>query len=334
MDGIVKKLLLDVEAASQRPGAAESWAPVLTGVQGLLAAGLQGNRMVPPSVWDVVCAMGRAFPLLLQSGVEEAAATEGPEVPEQRWARSALSSGQLSTFLLKLPSQPQIFTAYSSSAPLRAPGAAARVAQALSQLHGLVAPPPRAEGSRDSAESPTTAADGCTVQAAASEASPTAASSSRASGSGASGRSPAPSCDGGSSVSVTAGADAAGGTSGGGVASAAAHYIETDEEALRRKSEREASAAARIQQVGQIMGPTTCILRVVVLSHFQRLTRLLHFTLDITTTAHLSGTGFRRQHQSLCAQSSHRICGHGSVQGGHHPCREGGCRRQRWQRGR
>lgn len=96
---------------------------------------LEGNRMVSPNAWAVVVAMGHAFPLKLSRDIEQATAEQQKsDFKLHLWMRYALASGSLSYFFSKLPSQPQIVTAYANNAVARSKPAMERVAQLLEPL--------------------------------------------------------------------------------------------------------------------------------------------------------------------------------------------------------
>lgn len=80
--------------------------------------------------------MARAFPLLLGTDVDAAAAASPSNISDQEktWIVLALVSGQLATLLIKLPSQPQVAAAYKPSAAIRNKPIVARIVQAVAPL--------------------------------------------------------------------------------------------------------------------------------------------------------------------------------------------------------
>uniref|UniRef100_A0A7R9VKM0 RUN domain-containing protein n=1 Tax=Chlamydomonas euryale TaxID=1486919 RepID=A0A7R9VKM0_9CHLO len=127
--------------------------------------GLRGNRVVAPSVWAIIQAMCRSFPLLLAASVSEAKAAAAAElvagaaadagaiadipgaaaVPAapagtsdeaaaHAWARAQLHTGLAGQFLAKLPTQPQITGAYDRDAPARSRDVLRQAAELLDTL--------------------------------------------------------------------------------------------------------------------------------------------------------------------------------------------------------
>ncbi|KAL0027155.1 hypothetical protein WJX79_010685 [Trebouxia sp. C0005] len=84
--------------------------------------GLKGTRAIEPNFWSVVSAMTQAFPLLLGPCWSHATCQAGLEKPEMSlhfWVPQAAVDGSLVTLCSKLPSQPQVASAYAKSAPMR-----------------------------------------------------------------------------------------------------------------------------------------------------------------------------------------------------------------------
>ncbi|KAK9812803.1 hypothetical protein WJX72_004085 [[Myrmecia] bisecta] len=107
---------MTVEAAGQ----------VVTAVLAFFQTGLKGNRIVKSSVWSVVEAMERAFPLLLSSAVDSTrASAERLGKPADKaflaelWAKQGLHDGSLAMLVDKIRSQPQVASAYDKAAPVR-----------------------------------------------------------------------------------------------------------------------------------------------------------------------------------------------------------------------
>ncbi|KAF6257808.1 hypothetical protein COO60DRAFT_1189330 [Scenedesmus sp. NREL 46B-D3] len=103
--------------------------------------GLKGNRAVSGSVWSVVTAATRAFPIQLSPSVEKAQtvadACAGVDLV-QAWVLQAVADGSLVTLVQRLRSQPQIITAYARDALVRDASAADRLVAQLQQLKELM----------------------------------------------------------------------------------------------------------------------------------------------------------------------------------------------------
>ncbi|WIA36695.1 hypothetical protein OEZ86_007972 [Tetradesmus obliquus] len=123
------------------PGAESAQSCVAAALLSWLEHGLKGNRAVSGSVWSVVTAATRAFPIQLSPSVEKAqtladvcAGTD----PVQAWVLQAIDDGSLVTLVQRLRSQPQIITAYTRDALIRDAKAAERLVAQLQQLKELL----------------------------------------------------------------------------------------------------------------------------------------------------------------------------------------------------
>ncbi|KAK9917040.1 hypothetical protein WJX75_000268 [Coccomyxa subellipsoidea] len=107
-------------------------------------AGLVGNRAIPSTgLWNVVLAMERAFPVLLSPGVDAVRSQEasGMGSVSKLWIQQAAQDGSLAFLVSKVRSQPQVYTAYLSSAPMRSKEATAEFEAAVLPLKGSVDAP-------------------------------------------------------------------------------------------------------------------------------------------------------------------------------------------------